>query len=226
MRITRTQIIIWVGVGIATGFYSHILAQKSHVVNDGKVYKLLDPDRIDRALLEGTIITITNLIREQYSVDPCLFDSNLVKVARAHSEEMVRLRYFNHGSPVPENRQLLDRIKNSNITLGNTIVGENIGVDYLLDIANVPYYIEYDEGKKIYISGETGQPIGYQSYWEFARSMVQSWIKSPGHRENILNEQFGRIGIGAAVGTFKGFRSIYITQNFLGSLKSKKSHAH
>jgi len=52
--------------------------------------------------------------------------------------------------------------------------------------------------------------------------MVLNWMNSPGHRENILNKEFHRIGIGISLGKFKGFESIYVTQNFLGLFKSQK----
>ncbi|MDA0263336.1 MAG: hypothetical protein O2803_04150 [Chloroflexi bacterium] len=36
-------------------------------------------------------------------------------------------------------------------------------------------------------------------------------MNSPGHRQNIVNEEFDRQGIGTAVGEDE---SVYITQNF------------
>ncbi len=43
-------------------------------------------------------------------------------------------------------------------------------------------------------SGYTGENVatGHTS----ARQVVQGWLNSPGHRENVLNENFTRIGIG------------------------------
>jgi uncharacterized protein YkwD len=44
--------------------------------------------------------------------------------------------------------------------------------------------------------------------------VMQGWMNSPGHRENILRPQFTHLGSGVAIGDFKGQRSIYWTQNF------------
>jgi uncharacterized protein YkwD len=44
--------------------------------------------------------------------------------------------------------------------------------------------------------------------------VMQGWMKSPGHRENILRPQFTHLGSGVATGDFKGQESIYWTQNF------------
>jgi uncharacterized protein YkwD len=133
---------------------------------------------------------------------------------------MSRLNYFSHTSPVNENQRLEDRLRRAGLTLPNTIMGENIGVDYFLKIANVPFYKKKERGITVYIDAESHKTIQLQTYREFSESMVKSWMKSPSHRKNILNQQFNRIGIGVAVGTYKRFQAIYVTQHFMGSLKN------
>ncbi len=50
-----------------------------------------------------------------------------------------------------------------------------------------------------------------------ARSMVKAWLASPGHRANLLQPRFRRIGIGAPVGTFSGYRgAAVVTTDFAG----------
>lgn len=44
--------------------------------------------------------------------------------------------------------------------------------------------------------------------------VMKGWMDSPGHRENILRPQFTHLGSGVATGDYKGFQSIYWTQNF------------
>ena len=44
--------------------------------------------------------------------------------------------------------------------------------------------------------------------------VMDGWMNSPGHRENILRPQFTHLGSGVATGDYKGFESIYWTQNF------------
>jgi uncharacterized protein YkwD len=44
--------------------------------------------------------------------------------------------------------------------------------------------------------------------------VMQGWMDSPGHRENILRPEYTHLGSGVATGDFKGQRSIYWTQNF------------
>lgn len=50
-----------------------------------------------------------------------------------------------------------------------------------------------------------------------ARSIVTSWLRSPGHRANLLRPGFRRIGIGARVGRFAGYRgAVVVTADFAG----------
>ena len=50
-----------------------------------------------------------------------------------------------------------------------------------------------------------------------ARSAVQRWLESPPHRAVLLRRGFRRIGIGAARGTFKGYRGAVIYTVDLGT---------
>ena len=45
-----------------------------------------------------------------------------------------------------------------------------------------------------------------------AEAVVAAWMKSPGHRANILNPHFGHLGVGAVLNTATG--QIYWTQLF------------
>ncbi len=44
--------------------------------------------------------------------------------------------------------------------------------------------------------------------------VMQGWMDSPGHRENIMKPDYTHLGSGVATGDFKGQQSIYWTQNF------------
>jgi uncharacterized protein YkwD len=178
----------------------------------------LDPSALNRELLEETLIRFTNRVRKEHRLVLFRPDSSLQMTARKHSEEMARMNYFSHRSPVSANQTMEQRFENSGIILRNVMLGENIGVDYFLDIAGKPYYKETRNGKIVCIDAKTEEPIPFQTYESFSRQMVSQWMKSPGHRENILNRNFNRIGLGTASGLFQGYPAIYVTQNFLGSV--------
>lgn len=47
-----------------------------------------------------------------------------------------------------------------------------------------------------------------------SRAVVQAWMNSPSHRENIENNIFTEIGVGTARGTYNGHDTIFVVQMF------------
>jgi len=45
-------------------------------------------------------------------------------------------------------------------------------------------------------------------------NMVSSWMKSPSHRENILNNQVNETGVGVTFGKLNGYPTIFVSQMF------------
>jgi uncharacterized protein YkwD len=66
-----------------------------------------------------------NTYREYLGVLPYEFDPRLVAAARDHTQEMVTLKYFDHASPVPENKTPWDRMRKAGYSAGS---GENIAM--------------------------------------------------------------------------------------------------
>ncbi|TSC86583.1 MAG: hypothetical protein G01um10148_569 [Parcubacteria group bacterium Gr01-1014_8] len=46
------------------------------------------------------------------------------------------------------------------------------------------------------------------------KQLVDAWLASPAHRDNILKPQYTEIGIGMATGTYKGKEAIFVVQFF------------
>jgi uncharacterized protein YkwD len=71
--------------------------------------------------------------------------------------------------------------------------------------------------------GAQGPAFGENLAWgtgslATARSMVQAWLDSPGHRANLLRPGWTRIGIGLRVGSFLGYDGATVaTADFAGS---------
>lgn len=51
--------------------------------------------------------------------------------------------------------------------------------------------------------------------------VVEAWMKSPTHRENIMNGKYQEIGIGTAKGEYEGYPTVYVVQLF-GTPQAKK----
>lgn len=115
---------------------------------------------------------LVNQDRQEHGLNPLIPDPILDKAALAHAEDMLRRNYFDHISP--EGQTPLDRYLKAggNINIG---VGENIF-----------YY------QNSYITGLS---------YETTKFFEQEWMKSPGHRENILNPSFTSFGYGVVYGS-------------------------
>jgi uncharacterized protein YkwD len=61
-----------------------------------------------------------------------------------------------------------------------------------------------------WISGEN-LALGY---FKHSRDLVDAWMQSKGHRENILNQKYTQIGVAHKLGTYKGKKQIIAVQVF------------
>jgi uncharacterized protein YkwD len=118
---------------------------------------------------ELAIVRVMNTIRATHGVPPLRIGKALSRAARAHSVDMVRRDYFDHGPFVQRLRRFGVRAP---------YVGENLA------------------------SGS--RPLS-------AVAIVQMWIASPPHRQNLLDRGFRRIGVGVA-----GYNTRLITADFAG----------
>ena len=83
----------------------------------------VDSGELYRAVMDE-IVRLSNIEREKNGAPPLSADRNLETAATGHSEEMARMSYFSHDSPVAGRASPGDRIKLSGINPRMT--GENI----------------------------------------------------------------------------------------------------
>jgi len=176
-------------------------------------------DTFSTSLLERAVIIATNQARGDLGISPVTSHAQLQISATRMSLELAERKTLSHTSINPETRHLEDRLERAGIDMINVTIGENLGVDYLLQIANRYFYIDTSTGASVPVDAETHQPILNFTYRQFGQAMVNHWLESLGHREILLNPKFEWIGIGAVLGEFQGFESIYVTQHFLGRIQ-------
>jgi uncharacterized protein YkwD len=58
--------------------------------------------------------------------------------------------------------------------------------------------------------------IGWASGRERARIIVGMWLRSPGHRANMLRPGFTRVGVAGVIGRMVGRRALVATADFAG----------
>jgi uncharacterized protein YkwD len=150
--------------------------------------------------LEKAIHALINRERERNGLAPLAWDDALADIARKHSQDMAKRNYFDHYSP--EGRDYFYRYLQEGyqcaVREGRIIHqgAENIALNHLYDsftTINGDAYYDWNSQDKL------------------AESTVQGWMKSPGHRKNILTPYFRKEGIGVVISPDD---KVYITENF------------
>ncbi len=162
----------------------------------------IDHVRANTSQLASTIHRYINGERRKHGLRDLQWDQQLAEIALSHSKDMSARGYFDHVSP--DGKDFAARYREHGYTL-QTRVGDQVYVGgENLFLNNVVASYTYDQ--------VTGDVLSYEynDLEELARSTVDGWMASPGHRENILTP-FTREGIGIHVND-KG--EVYITENF------------
>ncbi len=118
--------------------------------------------------LERLVFENTNRKRRWHGLPPLANDATLAQISRRHSSDMLRRGYFDHVTP--EGVTPEQRVAAGHRSLIG-VTGENVW------------------------SG-SGYPL--EELDDVARIVVDDWMESPGHRENVLRPGYTHLGIGIA----------------------------
>lgn len=205
-----------VGVACLTGCASRSANHELYSVEDKQPWQVLvdtlqvRADSLDVTLLEWAIFEATNEHRERLGLSRVDFEPRLHEAARAHSREMVALDYFDHQSPVADRSTVQKRLQLVGIHKG--VGGENIAIHPVQKRMDVVFNARRKEERSSrYAWRNLGLPYSYK---EFAAELLERWLNSPPHRENILNPYFQFLGVGCALAEYQQLDVIYVTQNF------------
>ncbi len=163
---------------------------------------------INQALLDRAIMVEVNYNRCRAGLRPVGPNTRLRNIAIHHSKWMARARKLSHTG----NKTSAQRIIGTGIPL--TRGGENIGMVHRYRLDNQRFIIKSAAQCRFALNGRIVPPHSYRS---LARSIVDFWMASPGHRANILNRRVTQLGSGAALDARAEFcGKIYVTQDFAG----------
>ena len=130
----------------------------------------LSPLRENLERVRAATLCLLNAERDRRDLAPLRANEQLDAAADRYSTKMVRERFFDHVCP--EGSTLTSRVR--------------AGTRYLRDAAG---------------TWELGENLAWGSGSRAtARATVRAWMRSSGHRHNILNRRFRDIGIGVAAG--------------------------
>jgi uncharacterized protein YkwD len=159
---------------------------------------------VNRTQVERAIHSEINDRREANGLRPIDWDSNLQEIARYHSRDMAQGDYFAHTSPGGETME--DRYSrfgyNCQVSTG--------GNTYVTGAENIAYTFAGTD-----IMRENGDTINHNyDEQEIAEGIVNQWMNSAGHRENILRSYWRSEAIGVYLKETDGKTKVYATQNF------------
>lgn len=145
------------------------------------------PEPTKAEIVEGFVYTMTNRHRVAAGLQPLERVPAIDEIARAHSQDMAERGYFSHDTP--EGLDPTDR-------------ADRAGYDCITIHGS---YYTHGLAENIFWHG--GWWYGAEL---LAGEIMDGWMDSPGHRQNIMESSYERIGVGVAINT----GAVYATQNF------------
>ena len=141
---------------------------------------LTPPPVLHLSEIEIRIFDLTNKMRRENGVHELKLEDTLGDIARRHSDDMIQRNFFSHDNP--DGLSPEDRICIEHRRLIG-ITGENIWESSGYDLSDSR---------------------------QIAEMVMTDWMGSPGHRRNILDPEYNRLGVGVS---FKD-GELRVTQNF------------
>jgi uncharacterized protein YkwD len=180
-------------------------------------------DNPDYHLLNAAVFYHTNAYRQKMKKPLLQFSPELRNAALHHSLQMSEKGFYNHNNPFDKKmREPVQRIRN--FGLESNYYAENINKEFALDYNEGKYFDKDSLGWYYLEMGVKGAYIPMLSYFELAKRIVQSWIKSKPHQQNLLDRNFSHLGC-AVVFDKKTIRNrdmpkVIATQDFAGGIFS------
>jgi uncharacterized protein YkwD len=136
---------------------------------------------------EAEFIRLINIDRSKRGLGALALDPVLMDTARLHSRDMAERDYFSHHSPAPAPRtptlRYVEDLKNiGGVQPESMLVGENI---YYCSVYTKDFDVKYSH---------------------------KALMDSPGHRANILEPRYQKVGVGVYIDPIGQF---YVTEMFL-----------
>lgn len=151
--------------------------------------------------LEQRIHELINKERIDKKLKPLQFEVKLSSIARAHSADMARRKFFNHVNP--DGRGPTERGERASYTCR-----KDFGSHFAEGLAENLYQGNLYSSVR---TRGTQKTYAWNSLEEIAKQGVAGWMKSTGHRKNILEKNYDREGIGVAISSDD---KVYVTQMF------------
>jgi uncharacterized protein YkwD len=188
-------------------FSHHLLAQQkgyyeisnSEFMSQSIVNQPIDAKNPNNPLLDAAIFHATNEQRVKHNLRGFAYNLSLHKACIGHSEAMIEQDFYSHvNSKDAQNRNLQNRVENQ--THEFRTMGENIAQHDIIETGKgTKFCFQPPKNNSDYLFVDcTSKKLLYMmTYAVLARSIVNGWMNSPHHRDNILNPQYTMMGVSA-----------------------------
>lgn len=171
------------------------------------------------SLLNAAVFFVTNRIRMQHGLHVLNFSPELKEMAQYHSQSMATNSFVAHENPY--DRRMATVNKRSTAFQADA-AGENVASTFLAQYSRnfgdpLNYYRVWENNRYVFYTDD-GFRIPDHTYLSLAEQVVNNWMNSPGHRRNILEPRFKRLGCAVAINPKDvnngSIGLAYCTQNF------------
>lgn len=173
-----------VGGTLAAFYFGLTTADSVPFVDEGDLFG----EEYNEAAIEQYVHDEVNEVRAEHNASALEYNTTVADAARQHSVDMANRGYFNHTDP--DGNNVGDRMNESGVSW--RIAGENLAQNW--------WWIRYqtDSGTQQHTANK-----------ELAEMIVQQWMESDDHRENMLRDDWTTQGIGV----YKSDdNAVYVTQ--------------
>lgn len=173
----------------------------------------LTPDALDRARLAEAIFAETNQARVAAGLPALRGWSRLDAAAEMQASVGAVFRPPSHTNPFAMMATPVDRVTLAGIKPKQ--VAENIALLPCADAPDGVAALSRTEAGLQMVDAISLQPLENHTYGSFARRVVAAWMRSPGHRANILDRGLTHLGCAvAATQSMEGVPMIFAVQVF------------
>lgn len=157
----------------------------------------IDFSAIDADLLSAAVFHETNRKRAEYSRAALRYRPELQQAGRLQAVSMADAGVVSHRNPRRNLRTLAERL--AYVGLNAAFAAENTAMTFAIRYEPGRAVYRREEGGRVLFSYvPDGQPIRPHTYRSFAESLLNQWMRSADHRENILDESPRELGTGHA----------------------------
>ncbi len=171
-------------------------------------------ENADQKLFNRVLLAEVNFRRCKAGLAPLRLSGGLIRVAGNHANWMAARRKLSHRSTIRGQSSVQERVLASGLRVRRG--SENVGYlpRYQFDLAGK---IRIRDKARCQFTTVGGKPISPHTYASLASEIVGLWMRSAGHRKNVLDQNVNAVG--AALGyNPRGNQcgQFFLAQNFAG----------